>query len=70
MNDIHWLYHHHYTAYKAMPDAYKGDNCLNIWIDTNDGFLKAAPKKDHEYLVGNWTAYYDKRARKWLFDGR
>lgn len=67
--DTRWVEKELPMAFAALPECYQADDCLNFWFD-DDCVLRCAPKKDQEFAVGNWTAYFDYDRGTWMFDGR
>lgn len=49
----------HEEAFDALPEPYKADSCLEFWLNDR-GVLYCAPKKDQEFALGRWHAYFDK----------
>ena len=48
-------------AYKALPECYQADDCLEFWIEQDILFAKPAPGQ--EKALGTWRAAYS--AGKW-----
>lgn len=64
--DLTWLCKNHIVAYQALPTPYQNDNCLEFWWDKKEHRLKCQPKKDQEFALGTWIAYYDPKQDTWL----
>lgn len=64
--NIQWIETYHFEAFKALPECYQADSCLEFWIDEHDFYLKCGPKPNQQFALGYWIAYYDPVNRCWL----
>lgn len=52
------------SAFSALPEPYKADNCLTFWQQGD--ILMCAPAKGQEEALGEWQSYYDPELNAWL----
>ncbi len=52
------------VAYRALPEAYKSDDCLRFCIE--NGIITAMPKPGQEQALGNWKCIFSDTERRWI----
>lgn len=58
------LAHKHPQAFKALPEPYQNDSCLEFGID-EFGRLWAKPKFGQGHALGFWVSYYNPAVQSW-----
>ena len=53
-------------AWKALPSAYREDDCLVFYEDVNGALCCRAKDEDEEKIIGSFEYVYDESMNQWL----
>lgn len=52
------------VAFRALPEAYQSDDCLQFSIE--HGIITAQPKPGQESALGYWKCVFSDTERRWI----